>query len=98
MIFEDWHYVDIVSGLYKKYNFSLLLKPEKSKKIEEEYKKRNINLVKWGFYIDTSKFKIRKLNNDMQPFINLVSYNSEKLFKHLMESFRREINESSRRK
>ena len=40
MIFEDWHYVDIVSGLYKKYNFSLLLKPEKSKKIEETYKKK----------------------------------------------------------
>ena len=80
MIFEDWHYVDIVSGLYKKYNFSLLLKPEKSKKIEEEYKKRNINLVKWGFYIDTSKFKMRKLENGFKydlllyGFINKYGY------------------------
>ena len=80
MIFEDWHYTDIVSGLYKKYNFTLLLKPEKNKKIEEEFKKKNINFVKWGFYIDNTKFKMRKLENGfkydllMYGFINKYGY------------------------
>ena len=74
MIFEDWHYVDIVYGLYKKYQFSLLLKPEKNKKIEEEFKKRNINIVKWGFFIDNTKFKMRKLENGFKYDILLYGF------------------------
>ena len=54
-------------------------------------------LVYSGFLI-THRQQIRKLNDDVDPFVNVVSYNSEKLFRHLMESFRREINEESRRK
>ena len=54
-------------------------------------------LVYSGFLL-THRQQIRKLNDQVDPFINIVSYNSEKLFKHLMESFRREINEKSRRR
>ena len=57
----------------------------------------NTILVYSGFLL-THRQQIRKLNDNIDPFINVVSYNSEKLFKHLMESFRREINKESRRK
>lgn len=57
----------------------------------------NTIIVYSGFLL-THRQQIQKLNSDLHPFINLVSYNSEKLFKHLMESFRRQINESNRRK
>ena len=57
----------------------------------------NTILVYSGFLL-THRQQIRKLNDQVEPFINIVSYNSEKLFKHLMESFRREINKKSRRR
>jgi len=80
MIFEDWHYVDVSSKLYKKYKFSLLLKPEKKISLENIYKSKNINLKKWGFFIDTNKFKMRKLENGFKydillyGFINKIAY------------------------
>lgn len=49
-------------------------------------------------YLLTHRQQMYKLNENFNPFINVVSYNSEKLFKHLMESFRREINETSKPK
>ena len=49
-------------------------------------------------YLLTHRQQIRKLNKDVKPFINVVSYNSQKMFNHLMESFRREIKMDSRRK
>ena len=57
----------------------------------------NTILVYSGFLL-THRQQIRNLNDGVDPFVNVVSYNSEKLFNHLMESFRREINEESRRK
>jgi len=80
MIFEDWHYIDIASSLYHKYKFTLLLNPEKKNSLENNYKLRNINLSKWGFYIDNTKFKMRKLENGFKydillyGFINKVAY------------------------
>lgn len=80
MIFEDWHYVDVSSKLYKKYKFNLLLKPEKKISLENIYKSKNINLKKWGFFIDTNKFKMRKLENGFKydillyGFINKIAY------------------------
>ncbi len=80
MIFEDWHYLDVSSKLYKKYKFNLLLKPEKKISLENIYKSKNINLKKWGFFIDTNKFKMRKLENGFKydillyGFINKIAY------------------------
>ena len=80
MIFEDWHYIDIASNLYKKYNFTLLLKPENKNTLENIYKSKNINVKKWGFYIDNTKFKMRKLENGFKydillyGFINKIAY------------------------
>ena len=47
-------------------------------------------LVYSGFML-THRQQIRRLNENVKPFVNLVSYNSQKMFNHLMESFRREI-------
>tara|TARA_B100000963_G_scaffold84091_1_gene71659 strand:+ start:4167 stop:5129 length:963 start_codon:yes stop_codon:yes gene_type:complete len=74
MIFEDWHYVDVIENLYKKYKFTLLLKPEKNKDIEEIYKIKNIEIKKWGFYIDSNKFKMRKLENGFKYDILLYGF------------------------
>ena len=54
-------------------------------------------LVYSGFLL-THRQQIRKLKDDVKPFINIVSYNSQKMFNHLMESFRREIKIDSKRK
>ena len=59
MIFEDSHYYDTVIPLYKKYNFNLLLKPQKKQVLDEHYKKNGINIDYWGYFIDDKKFKIR---------------------------------------
>ena len=50
-----------------------------------------------GFML-THRQQIKKLNKNVLPFINIVSYNSQKMFNHLMESFRREIKMDSKRK
>ena len=49
-------------------------------------------------YMLTHCQQIRKLDNDVKPFINIVSYNSQKMFNHLKESFRREIKLNSKKK
>ena len=59
MIFEDSHYYDTVIPLYKKYNFNLLLKPQKKQVLDDHYKKNGINIDYWGYFIDDKKFKIR---------------------------------------
>ena len=46
----------------------------------------------------THRKQIKLKNENHKPFINVVAYNSEKLFNHLMESLRREINESPNKK
>ena len=46
----------------------------------------------------THRQQIKKLNENVKPFINIMSYNSQKMFNHLMESFRREIKIDSKRK
>jgi len=54
-------------------------------------------ILVYSGYLLTHRQQIRKKNTNVSPFVNVVSYNSEKLFNHLMESFRREINVKSRR-
>ena len=46
-------------------------------------------------YLLTHRQQIRKRNEQYKPFINIVSYSSQKLFRHLMQSFRREVKENS---
>ena len=48
-------------------------------------------------YLLTHRQQIRKRNDDAKPFINIVSYSSQKLFRHLMQSFRREVKENTGR-
>ena len=75
-------------------NFELNLNEHKALVVPLEF---NTILIYSGFLL-THRQQIFKLNENVDPFINVVSYNSQKLFKHLMESFRREINETSKRK
>ena len=49
-------------------------------------------------YLLTHRQQIKLKNENHKPFINAVAYNSEKLFNRLMESLRREINESPNKK
>ena len=80
MIFEDSHYYDTVIPLYKKYKFSLLLKPQKKQALDDHYKKKGFNIDYWGYFIDDSKFKMRKLENGFKydillyGFINKLAY------------------------
>ena len=55
-------------------------------------------MLVYSGYMLTHRQQIKKLNEDVKPFINVVSYNSQKMFSHLMESFCREIKMDSRRK
>jgi len=80
MIFEDSHYYETAIPLYKKYKFNLLLKPQKKKKLDDHYKKKGVNIDYWGYFIDDSKFKMRKLENGFKydillyGFINKLAY------------------------
>ena len=53
-------------------------------------------ILVYSGYLLTHRQQIRKKNDNVSPFVNIVSYNSEKLFNHLMQSFRREILGKSR--
>ena len=53
-------------------------------------------LVYSGFML-THRQQIRQLNDEVKPFVNIVSYNSQKMSNHLMESFCREIKIDSKR-
>tara|TARA_B110000208_G_C11705275_1_gene407328 strand:- start:2 stop:964 length:963 start_codon:yes stop_codon:yes gene_type:complete len=61
MIFEDHHYSHIAIPLYKKYNFTKLIKPTKHTRSELDYHNANINFHVWGFYIDPGVFFDRQL-------------------------------------
>jgi len=80
MIFEDSHYYETAIPLYKKYKFSLLLKPQKKEVLDNHYKKKGINIDYWGYFIDNDKFKMRKLENGFKydillyGFINKIGY------------------------
>ena len=79
MIFEDSHYYDTVIPLYKKYNFNLLLKPQKKQVLDDHYKKNGINIDYWGYFIDDKKFKIRDTKEFeydilLYGFINKLAY------------------------
>ena len=45
----------------------------------------------------THRQQIKKLNDRVKPVVNIVSYNSQKMFNHMMESFRREIKIDSKK-
>ena len=61
MIFEDHHYSDVAIPLYKKYNFTKLIKPTKHTPSEIEYKNANIDFSIWGFYVNPEVFYNRSL-------------------------------------
>ena len=47
-------------------------------------------------YMLTHRQQLNKSRNDNNMFVNVVSYNSKRLFSNLMESFRREIKEDKK--
>ena len=83
-----------VKGMYNKAEFEFNISNEEAVVIPL---RMGTTLVYSG-YLLTHRQQIRKLNEDVKPFINVVSYNSQKMFNHLMESFCREIKMDSRRK
>jgi len=55
-------------------------------------------ILVYSGYLLTHRQQIRKRNENVKPFINIVSYSSQKLFRHLMQSFRREVKENTETK
>lgn len=80
MIFEDSHYSSEAIRLYKKYNFKLLLKPQKREALDSIYLKNGVKIDYWGYFINSDKFKQRKLENGFKydillyGFINKFAY------------------------
>ena len=75
------------NGIYNKAEFELNISDSEAIVIPLDI---GTTLVYSGFML-THRQQIRKLKDDVKPFVNIVSYNSQKMFNHLMESFRREI-------
>ena len=67
-------------GNYNMAKFELNLNEHKALVVPLEF---NTILIYSGFLL-THRQQIFKLNENVDPFINVVSYNSQKLFKHLM--------------
>ena len=83
-----------MSGIYNKAEFELNINANETIVIPLEI---GTTLVYSG-YLLSHRQQIRRQNDSVAPFVNIVTYNSKKMFNHLMESFRREINEDTRRK
>ena len=47
-------------------------------------------------YMLTHRQQIAHENSDNDPLINIVSYNSKRLFSNMMESFRRDISQDKK--
>ena len=96
MIFEDSHYYDTVISLYKKYKFSLLLKPQKKEVLDNHYKKRGVNIDYWGYFIDNNKFKIKettfKYDILLYGFINKHAYPLRVKFFEILEFLNKRSN------
>ena len=82
------------SGMYNKAEFEFNITDDEAIVVPLDV---GTTLVYSGLML-THRQQIRRLNDDIKPFINIVSYNSQKMFNHLMESFRREIKIDSKRK
>ena len=52
-------------------------------------------ILVYSGYLLTHRQQVKKRSVEFDPFINIVSYSSQKLFRHLMQSFRREVKEDS---
>ena len=83
-----------ITGMYNKAEFEFNISDCEAIVIPLEI---GTTLVYSGFML-THRQQIRRLNDNVKPFVNIVSYNSQKMFNHLMESFRREIKIDSKRK
>ena len=81
-------------GTYNKAEFEFNINDDEAVVVPLEV---GTTLVYSGFML-THRQQIRRLNENVLPFINIVSYNSQKMFNHLMELFRREIKMDSKRK
>ena len=84
----------MTTGFYNKAEFEFNISEDEAFVIPLDV---GVTLVYSGFTL-THQQQIRQLNEDVRPFINIVSYNSQKMFNHLMESFRREIKFDSKKK
>ena len=83
-----------VTGTYNKAEFEFNINDDEAVVLPLEV---GTIIVYSGFML-THRQQIRRFDDDVLPFINVVSYNSKKMFNHLMESFRREIKMDSKRK
>ena len=48
-------------------------------------------IITYSGYMLTHRQQIMNLDSLVVPFVNIVAYNSKRLFSNLMESFRRDI-------
>ena len=48
-------------------------------------------------YMMTHRQQLKKKLNRKEPFVNIVSYNSKRLFSNVMKSFRSDIDEDKKR-
>ena len=53
-------------------------------------------IISYSGYMLTRRQQIKNLDTLSLPFVNLVAYNSKRLFSNLMESFRRDIGEDKK--
>ena len=81
------------TGIYNKAEFEFNLTDDEAIIIPLDI---GTTLIYSGFML-THRQQIRKMNENMKPFVNIVLYNSQKMFNHLMESFRRDIKISNKK-
>ena len=62
MIFEDYHYTDLVNELYKFYKFNYFIQLGYNSTVIDKLTQSNIPFELWDQYIDTNKFKNRSTN------------------------------------
>ena len=81
------------TGLYNKAEFEFNITNDEAVVIPLRV---GTTLVYSGFMLTRCQ-QVRRLNDEVKTFVNIVSYNSQKMFNHLMESFCREIKIDSKR-
>ena len=68
-------------------SFEFIINPEETIVVPMEIG----TIISYSVFLLTHCQQIRNRDSKMKPFINLVSYNSKRLFKNMMASFRRHL-------
>ena len=69
-------------------SFELVINPEETIVVPMEIG----TIISYSGFLLTHRQQIRNRDSKAAPFVNLVSYNSKRLFENMMESFRRFLN------